>query len=59
MIIYGMGFKGTFAGGLFFKSVIVPNLAAYTHVWYVYHWVDSNGDGFVDLNEISFEAQGD
>lgn len=51
-IIYGYGWKGTFAGGKFFKFVIYPNIDSFTDSYYVYKWVDTNGDGFVDLDEI-------
>jgi hypothetical protein len=52
-IVYGYGWKGTFAGGKFFKFVMYPNISSYTASYYVFEWTDSNGDGFVDLNEIS------
>ncbi len=51
-IIYGYGWKGTFAGGLFFKSVIQPNINSYSSSCYIHRWSDSNGDGFVDIDEI-------
>jgi len=51
-IVYGYGWKGTFAAGLFFKSVIYPDISSYSNSWYVYRWNDSNKDGFVDLGEI-------
>ena len=50
--MYGYGWKGTFAAGLFFKSIVYPNLSSYSDAWYVYRWNDSNGDEFVDLNEV-------
>ncbi|MGB6680980.1 MAG: hypothetical protein WBF08_06635, partial [Candidatus Bathyarchaeia archaeon] len=52
-IVYGYGWKGTFAAGLFFKSIVYPNLSSYSDAWYVYRWNDSNGDEFVDLTEIN------
>jgi C1A family cysteine protease len=51
-IVYGYGWKGTFAGGKFFKFVIYPDIESYINSYYVFKWVDSNGDGFVDLSEI-------
>ena len=51
-IIYGYGWKATFAGGKFFKSIIYPDLESYTCSFYIFKWADSNGDGFVDLDEI-------
>lgn len=53
LIIYGYGWKGTFAGGKFFKFIMYPNISSYTNSYYVFRWADTNGDGFVDLNEIS------
>jgi hypothetical protein len=53
MIIYGYSWKGTFAGGKFFKFIMYPNLNTYTDSYYVFNWTDSNGDDFVDLDEIS------
>jgi hypothetical protein len=52
LVIYGYGGKGTFAGGQFFKAIIYPNIASYTHTYYIFQWNDANGDGFVDLSEI-------
>jgi hypothetical protein len=53
IIIYGYGWKGTFAGGKFFKFIIYPNISNYNDSYYVFKWTDSNGDSFVDLDEIS------
>ncbi len=55
---YGVTWKGTFAAGLYLKSVIAPNLASYSHAWYVLSWQDVNGDGMIDLNEIFLVASG-
>jgi hypothetical protein len=51
-IVYGYGWKGTFAGGKFFKFIIYPNISEYTDCYYVFKWEDTNGNGFVDLSEI-------
>jgi hypothetical protein len=51
-IIYGYGWKGTFAGGKFFKFIIYPDIESYTDSFYVFKWIDSSNDGFVDLDEI-------
>jgi hypothetical protein len=53
LAIYGYGWKGTFAGGKFFKFEICPNIANFTDSYYIYKWVDTNGDGFVNLDEIN------
>ncbi|MFC1506248.1 hypothetical protein ACFLQ6_04160, partial [Thermoproteota archaeon] len=50
--IYGYGWKGTFAGGKFFKFVVYPDIDSYTDSFYVFKWTDDNSDGFVDLDEI-------
>ena len=56
LIIYGYEWKGTFAGGKFFKFIIDPNKINYTGSYYVFRWTDNNGDLFVDLDEISPSA---
>ena len=58
-VIYGYGWKGSFAGGEYFKSIIYPNIGTYTHAYYIYQWVDANNDGFPDLNEITPVTNGD
>jgi hypothetical protein len=50
--MYGYGWKGTFAAGKFFKFVIAPDIASYSRSFYVFRWTDSDGDSFVDLDEI-------
>jgi len=52
-IVYGYGWKGTFAGGKFFKFIMYTNISSYIGSYYVFEWTDGNGDGFVDLDEIS------
>jgi len=56
LIVYGYGWKGTFAGGKFFKFVIDPDKINYDGSYYMFKWIDNNGDGFVDLDEISTSA---
>jgi hypothetical protein len=51
-IVYGYGWKGTFAGGKFFKFEIFPSISSYTDSYYVFRWTDDDVDGFVDLDEI-------
>ena len=47
-IVYGFGWKGTFAGRLYFKNRIYPNITTFTDAWYVFEWVD--GDTTVSCN---------
>ena len=42
--------------GIIRARVIYPNISNYTDSYYVYKWIDSNGDGFVDLQEIDMAA---
>jgi len=54
LIIYGMGWKGTFAGGVLFKEVISKSLASYTGNAYVYRWTDAGAiDGVPQTSEIA------
>jgi hypothetical protein len=53
LVIYGYGWKGTFAGGKFFKFVVYPNIIQYTNSYYIFKWTDNNNDCFVDLSERS------
>jgi hypothetical protein len=52
LIVYGYGWKGTFAAGKLLKS-INSNINSYTASFYIFKWSDADGDDFVDLNEIS------
>jgi hypothetical protein len=51
-IIYGFAWKGTYIGGVFFKTYILPNIAGFTHGWYIYQWNDTNGNGLPDPYEV-------
>jgi len=52
-IIYGFAWKGTYIGGVFFKTYILPNIAGFTHGWYIYQWNDTNGNGLPDPYEVN------
>ena len=52
-IIYGFAWKGTYVGGVFFKTYILPNIASATHGWYVFQWDDVNGNGLPDPYEVN------
>jgi len=56
VIMYGFGWKGTWAAGIYFKEVILKNLNAYSDNCYVYHWVDSSSqDGVPQSSEVHQE----
>ncbi|MGD0329693.1 MAG: DUF1080 domain-containing protein [Nitrososphaeria archaeon] len=48
MLCYGFGWKGTYAAGKYFNTMIYPNLASYPYSWVIVKWNDTNGDGFVN-----------
>ena len=48
LLCYGFGWKGTYAAGKYFDTVIYPNLASHTESWIIVKWQDANGDGFVN-----------
>ena len=53
LIIYGFDWKGTWAGGICFKEVMVENLSNYEKQYYIFHWVDdSDQDGIPQSSEI-------
>jgi hypothetical protein len=52
-IIYGFAWKGTYIGGVFFKTNILPNIASFTHGWYIYQWNDVNDNGLPDPYEVN------
>jgi hypothetical protein len=52
-IIYGFAWKGTYIGGVFFKTNILPNIVSFTHGWYIYQWNDTNGNGLPDPYEVN------
>ncbi len=55
-LLYGFGWKGTFAAGIYFKDVILSDLKSnpdlYTNSYYIYKWTDENSNKFVELGEI-------
>jgi len=56
-VMYGIGWKGTWASGIYFKEVISKNLSAYTNEYYVFHWIDDNEqDGIPQSHEIHQET---
>ena len=52
-LMYGFGWKGTWASGIYFKEVISKNPDAYTNQYYIFHWIDdANQDGIPQAHEI-------
>jgi hypothetical protein len=56
-ISYGFDWKGTWAAGIYLKS-IYSNVAIYTNQYYIIHWIDYNGDGIPQPNEMTQTATG-
>ena len=52
-IVYGFAWKGTYVGGVLFKTHVLPNLAGFTHGWYIFRWDDANGNGLPDPYEVN------
>jgi hypothetical protein len=48
MLCYGFGWKGTYAAGKYFDTVIYPNLQSQSESWIIVKWNDANGNGFVN-----------
>jgi len=48
MLCYGFGWKGTYAAGKYFDTVIYPNLQSQSESWIIVKWNDTNGNGFVN-----------
>lgn len=37
-MVWGVGWKGTYAGAVYFVRYILPNIDTYANSWYVYEW---------------------
>ena len=48
MLCYGFGWKGTYAAGKYFHSIIHPSITSYNVGWVIVKWQDTNMDGFVN-----------
>jgi len=52
-LMYGFGWKGTWASGIYFKEVMSKHPEAYTNQYHIFHWVDdSKQDGIPQATEI-------
>ena len=53
IIFSGFGWRGTFVGGIYFKTVLASQLPTMNNSWYIYSWADSNGNGFPEVSEVN------
>jgi len=51
-ISYGHNWRGTWAAGLYFREVVYPKISEYKKTYYIFRWIDTNNDGFPQVNEI-------
>jgi len=64
LITYGYGWKGSYAAALWFKYGTGPyafgrqGIPMLNNAYYIFKWIDANGDGSVDLSEITLVASG-
>ena len=58
-VVYGFDWRGTWAGGIYFKEAVSKSLSNYPKAYYIFHWVDDPGqDGIPQNSEIHEEALG-
>lgn len=50
LLCYGFGWKGTYAAGKYFHSIIYPNLELHTESWIIVKWEDTNQNRFVNAS---------
>ena len=56
LVIYGFSWKGTWAGGTYFKEVLSNNINNYSKTCYVFHWIDDDEqDGIPQSSETRLE----
>ena len=53
-----IGAQGTYAGGVCFIDIIMPNIGNYLNQYYLYSWTDLNNDSKPQQNEIVLEVTG-
>jgi hypothetical protein len=56
-ISYGFDWKGTWAAGLYLKT-LYPTIQSMSNVYYIYRWVDADIDGIPEASEITQVATG-
>jgi hypothetical protein len=55
--MYGFSWRGTWAGGIFFKDTISKSLNWFAEKYCVFHWIDGQQlDGIPESSEIHQEA---
>jgi hypothetical protein len=59
LIMYGFDWKGTWAAGIYFKETMSQSLLNYANHYYIFHWIDNEGqDGIPQTSEITMVASG-
>jgi hypothetical protein len=48
LLCYGFGWKGTYAAGKYFYTVVYPSIQTHSESWIIVKWEDTNGNGFVN-----------
>lgn len=51
-VFYGFDWKGTWCAGIYFKTMY-QSINLYTNQYYIFHWIDANGDGIPQPNEVT------
>ena len=55
---WGIEGPGTYAGGVCFTSVVLPNIEDFSDQYYIYSWADINDDDMPQPNEIELLISG-
>jgi len=55
---WGINAEGTYAGGVCFIDIIIPNIGNYTNQYYIYSWTDTNNDTRPQREEIALVTSG-
>ena len=54
LVIYGVGWRGTWAASIYLANAILKDLAEYSNAYFVFNWVDDGiQDGIPQFSEIS------
>lgn len=52
LVVYGLDSRGMWAAGLFLSRAVIRNLRSFCEPFYVFKWIDQNGDLIPQLDEI-------